>query len=184
MIMTTNRFFEFGGNCMKTQKKLIQNKVMLLWSLIYLGILIKLIVFKNGNIYYNNINLDLFTFINSYQYQSGITWLINVLGNIILFIPLGIILKYYFSFLRNGHIIFIGIFTSLSFELIQLATNWGIFDVDDLLLNTIGTILGIATYYLFKNIHNSSLATNLFFTSFTTLSFISVCTYYPRLIMI
>ncbi len=158
-------------------------KFMLLSTILYLGLLIKIIVFKNGTYYQNNINLTLFSFIKEYQYL-GITknFIINVFGNIILFMPLSIILKYYFNFLRNGHIIFIGTFTSISFELIQLATNWGIFDVDDVLLNTLGTILGILVYYLIKKIRHYKLIIPIILSSFTTVSILSIYSYYPRLI--
>lgn len=71
----------------------------------------------------------------------------NVLGNIIGFIPLGILLPILFvklqRFLRTTGAVFL---ISLTFETIQLITDLGIFDVDDLLLNTIGGALGYLLY--------------------------------------
>lgn len=72
----------------------------------------------------------------------------TVLFNIFLFVPLGIYLRYYFkcSFLKTITICF-GI--SLFFELTQLSGLYGIyprpyrlFDVDDLMINTLGGLVG------------------------------------------
>jgi len=76
----------------------------------------------------------------AYSYQ-------NIGGNIIGFIPLGVMLPLVFSFLckwwRSALFIF-GI--SLLFETIQLFTGVGIFDVDDLLLNSLGGLIGYYVY--------------------------------------
>lgn len=169
---------------MENKTKLLYRTLILLCSILYLALLIKVIILKNGAIYQNNINLQLFSFLREYQYL-GLTFnlIINVLGNIALFIPLSIILKYYFSFLSNGHIIFIGTCTSLSFELIQLATRWGIFDINDIILNAIGCIIGVLIYVVIKRLKNSNLVTTIFLSSFTTMSILSAYTYYPRFIM-
>ena len=169
---------------MENKKNKLYQILIFLCSILYLALLIKIIILKNGAIYHNNINLQLFSFLREYQHL-GLTFnlIVNVLGNIVLFIPLSIILKYYFSFLSNGHIIFIGTCTSLSFELIQLATRWGIFDINDIILNAIGCIIGILIYIVIKKLKSSNLITTLFLSSFTTMSMLSVYTYYPRFIM-
>lgn len=74
----------------------------------------------------------------------------NIVGNIILFIPLGICLPMvwprYFSFKR---VLLAAFLFSLSIELTQLfSRHLGIYrsvDVDDVILNTIGAILGYIT---------------------------------------
>ena len=169
---------------MENKTKLLYRTLILLCSILYLALLIKVIILKNGAIYQNNINLQLFSFLREYQYLGlTLNLVVNVLGNIALFIPLSIILKYYFSFLSNGHIIFIGTCTSLSFELIQLATRWGIFDINDIILNAIGCIIGVLIYVVIKRLKNSNLVTTIFLSSFTTMSILSAYTYYPRFIM-
>lgn len=71
----------------------------------------------------------------------------NLLGNIIGFIPLGFFLPFLLPWFRRFMVIlFTGFFISLGFELIQLVFGLGVFDVDDLILNTTGTLLG---YLLF-----------------------------------
>lgn len=67
----------------------------------------------------------------------------NLLGNVLIFMPLGILLPLLkqstASFWR---IAFIGFSLSLALECVQMAFMMGTFDVDDLILNTLGTALG------------------------------------------
>ncbi|MBQ6843564.1 MAG: VanZ family protein [Agathobacter sp.] len=77
-------------------------------------------------------------------------FVMNVIGNIVVFMPIGMFLPSLFSRCRN--IFFTTILTleiSLCVELVQLLTKVGSFDVDDLLLNTIGGICGYIVYMLY-----------------------------------
>ncbi|OIO32418.1 MAG: VanZ family protein [Candidatus Yonathbacteria bacterium CG_4_10_14_3_um_filter_47_65] len=84
----------------------------------------------------------------------------NVLGNIIVFIPVGIlapflILKKY-EFWGSFKVSLLTSFgISLAFEVIQLLTYFGSFDVDDLILNTFGGVLGFFIGYLFVNLYHN-----------------------------
>lgn len=70
----------------------------------------------------------------------------NIFGNIIGFLPFGFILPIVTHRMRSGFVIIMsGFALSLTVELIQLVTRVGIFDVDDLILNTLGAAIG----YLF-----------------------------------
>lgn len=66
----------------------------------------------------------------------------EIILNIILFIPIGIILGILFK--RNDFIkvAFFGLLFSLIIESMQLYLSRGIFDIGDLFNNTIGTVLG------------------------------------------
>jgi len=71
----------------------------------------------------------------------------NIGGNIIGFIPLGILLPLLFPFLRRFLLLTSAVFLiSLLFETTQLIAGIGVFDVDDLILNTAGGILGYILY--------------------------------------
>ncbi|MBT2757574.1 VanZ family protein [Mesobacillus foraminis] len=83
----------------------------------------------------------------------------NILGNILLLAPLGFFLNYY----KRGPIslmllILIGFFSSLSVELSQLLISsilgftYRSFDVDDLILNTIGFTLGFIIFHIFQRL--------------------------------
>ncbi|WP_339242024.1 VanZ family protein [Paenibacillus sp. FSL R5-0517] len=77
-------------------------------------------------------------------------WVKNLFGNIVLFIPLGIWIPWLFRRCRSFLI-----FTStvvlllLGVEVIQLITRVGSFDVDDIILNTVGAWIGYAGFKLF-----------------------------------
>lgn len=74
-------------------------------------------------------------------------------GNVLLFIPIGFGLPILFSQIKYNKIIFIGLAISLTIELVQaiagyfIGYNYRAFDVDDLIINTLGTFLGL---FLFK----------------------------------
>ena len=72
----------------------------------------------------------------------------NVLGNVILFVPFGYFVSY---ILKNEKIylpVLITLITSLSIELVQLYIG-RVFDVDDVILNLIGGVVGYYIYRLF-----------------------------------
>ena len=69
-------------------------------------------------------------------------WL-NVLLNIALFVPLGVLIPLLFKCFRRWYLaLACGFGTSLVIEIIQLVSGRGMFDVDDLFTNTLGTMLG------------------------------------------
>jgi len=75
----------------------------------------------------------------------------NIGGNIIGFIPLGILLPFLFPVLRRFVWLTGTVFLlSLLFETTQLIAGIGVFDVDDLILNTAGGILGYILYAVSK----------------------------------
>ena len=77
--------------------------------------------------------------------------LINIVGNVVVFIPYGLGLPLLFerlqSFLR---VVILSFGTSLLAETMQLILRVGCFDVDDLLLNTVGGCIGYFVYLLFR----------------------------------
>ena len=74
---------------------------------------------------------------------------VNLAGNIVLFIPLGYLLRAVFPRLRGSLRALLaaaGIIAGV--ELTQMLTLLGTCDVDDLILNLIGTALGCGLYWL------------------------------------
>ena len=67
------------------------------------------------------------------QFLQGLA-LSNLLGNLVLFFPLGVYVK--LSILLPAG-------ASLVVEVLQYITAWGVADIDDLLLNAIGGALGV-----------------------------------------
>jgi len=82
----------------------------------------------------------------------------NIGGNIIGFIPLGILLPMGFPFLRRWWRLTLCVFClSLYFETFQLLTGVGVFDVDDLILNTTGGLIGYIFYVVGKRLMGDEL---------------------------
>ena len=83
--------------------------------------------------------------------------LLNLAGNILFFIPFGLFLPLLAHRCRRmWHVTLLSFDFSLLVELIQLVSKVGSFDVDDLLLNTIGGALGYLCFILadrFRNRH-------------------------------
>jgi len=87
-------------------------------------------------------NLELFREIKrfwTYRESLGFTAVfLNLLGNVVGFIPFGMLLPMLFPKMKNAILVLICTFLlSLCFEVFQLIFMVGCFDVDDLLLNTL-----------------------------------------------
>ncbi len=77
------------------------------------------------------------------DYEVGKEAFINVIGNTAMFIPIGIILPLVYKKLnRHWKAISAGVGVSLCIEIIQLPFYDRFSDIDDLLLNSIGYIIG------------------------------------------
>ncbi|WP_455258522.1 VanZ family protein [Peptoniphilus asaccharolyticus] len=98
---------------------------------------------------YNSYNLIPFKSILNYLYINNGSSFENLIGNIILFIPLGIYLPIYLKS-NNKFNLFIMFVISIIVEFIQWFFNIGIFDIDDIILNIIGGIIGIGIFELLK----------------------------------
>jgi glycopeptide antibiotics resistance protein len=74
----------------------------------------------------------------------------NIAGNIVGFIPLGILFPLLFAGLRRLWRTALMVFlVSLGYEVTQLVTGIGIFDIDDLILNVTGGIIGYILVWIF-----------------------------------
>ncbi len=77
------------------------------------------------------------------DYFSFHAWFANLFGNIAAFMPLGFLLPLLSKRLKGAfRITVLSFFVSLIVETIQLTFHVGGFDVDDIILNTIGGLLG------------------------------------------
>lgn len=89
---------------------------------------------------------------------------LDIFGNIILFIPLGIYIN---LIVRNSKIfknIIIIILTSFAFELFQYIFGIGASDITDIITNTIGGVIGIIIYIIIKMIFKDNIKIKNFIT--------------------
>lgn len=140
-------------------KKLIRN----ILALGFVGYMILLIYFLFFSEEYGRTthyteyqyNLKLFHELSRYiRYRDVVGFdyfLINVVGNVAVFMPFGFLLPVFekkrrgmiFDFFR---VVALGFLFSLSVEIVQLVSKVGCFDVDDLFLNTLGVAFGCICY--------------------------------------
>ncbi|AEI44224.1 VanZ family protein [Paenibacillus mucilaginosus] len=80
--------------------------------------------------------------------HEPLSMIINIFGNIIVFIPFGLLLPAIFRSCRRKPAVFAVSFLAplLVIELMQMLLRVGTFDVDDLLLNSIGAGIGYKLY--------------------------------------
>ena len=79
----------------------------------------------------------------------GIYSVINLAGNVAVFVPFGMWLPILAAPARKGyHLVFYTFLLSLMIESVQLLFRVGSFDVDDIFLNTLGGLIGFILYYL------------------------------------
>lgn len=100
-------------------------------------------------------NLTPFAEIRRYlTYNELFTWenlITNLAGNILVFAPFGFLVPMMRR--RKTGLFFIAFLTfsfSLFIETVQLVTKVGVFDVDDLIMNTLGGILGFLVFCMGK----------------------------------
>ncbi|MBP3460332.1 MAG: VanZ family protein [Lachnospiraceae bacterium] len=139
--------------------------------LIYLLLLIRLIIFKypipvlrgimdewelsNAKAGVATANLTLFKTIRMYiRYYDRLNGFDNLFGNILAFMPLGVLIPLAFHGMDRWWMVLLHSFwLSLCIELFQLVSHFGAFDVDDILLNTMGGILGFCLFLLVRTIY-------------------------------
>ena len=97
-------------------------------------------------------NLELFKEIRRfivYREQLGAFAVFsNLFGNILIFVPFGFFIAMASSSRSFFKALFNSLGLSLSVEVLQLVTGVGSFDVDDILLNTIGGVLGYIVFMI------------------------------------
>ncbi|KQL44779.1 antibiotic resistance protein VanZ [Brevibacillus choshinensis] len=85
-------------------------------------------------------------FFNADHYNFA-NMLYNVLGNVALFMPLGMLVPILFRSFQSIHrVFFTALVSSLTIEFLQFWLALGSFDVDDLLLNIVGALIGYAVF--------------------------------------
>ena len=74
----------------------------------------------------------------------------NVIGNIVLFIPFSIIIIVLFKVRKPAYILLFSAGVSLLVELFQYVFRIGVADIDDIILNVFGALIGVVIFNIFK----------------------------------
>lgn len=101
-------------------------------------------------------NFTLFKTIRMYiRYYSRLNSFENLFGNILVFIPYGILYPLAFPSKKSRRFfVLVTLFLIIGVESFQLVSGFGKFDVDDILLNFMGAVLGITLKWIFDSFWN------------------------------
>ena len=136
----------------KSRKKPVFYKEILLYlSFIYLVCLFYVVTFEDVS--WSTSNYIPFKEITRYEFGSY-AFMKNVIGNIIMFVPLGFFIGY-FTKIKKKKWVFL-LVASISFFIEIMQDYLGrVFDIDDILLNVLGGLLGYLVCMSFKNIKSN-----------------------------
>lgn len=105
--------------------------------------------------------INIFPFIYLFDYPTLREALLNIIGNITMFIPLGIVWPSVYKKLdAHKKVICAGFGFSLFIEILQLPFYDRVSDIDDLLLNTFGFLIGYVIYLLVKKANRKKVRDN------------------------
>lgn len=132
---------------------ILYKEIFLLLFLIYILCLFQIVTFEDQTIYITGNNLVPFQEITRYQFGSRL-FIKNVVGNIVLFIPYGIFASLFAKLDKLFPALALVFFASVTVETTQLVIG-RVFDIDDIILNLIGGLLGYGIYRFIDYIGDS-----------------------------
>lgn len=126
-------------------------EILLFFFAMYILCLFQVVTSQDINMSSGN---NFVPFVEILRYKPwGRLFIKNIVGNVIMFVPYGFFVGKYSSgksFLLTIFLIFLA---SFSIEVTQLAIG-RVFDVDDIILNVLGGMLGYFVYVLLDNLYN------------------------------
>lgn len=143
-------WFRVHKNNVKYTKKYCIQKISLCAIFVcYITVLFGVTMIDRDAVYGNMTSFQLFgSYREAWNSFSLIEWR-NLLLNIGLFMPFGFLLPMLFERCKSNWITYlVGFCISLLIELIQLLFGLGAFEVDDILNNTLGAMIGFGIYIL------------------------------------
>lgn len=123
---------------------------------IYIAVLLRLTIFRHNispaDLFGGDVNLKIFTELFALIKRGGAYYFYRLLlGNIAAFIPLGAYLAFRTN-MKLWAVTAVGTAVSLAIELTQFTFAVGVCEIDDVILNTLGTIIGAtAVFCIIKN---------------------------------
>lgn len=130
--------------CLKQNKKkfVFHEELILLLFVTYILLLFELVTIRD--VEFGGVNWMPFREILRYDFGTDLFYR-QVIGNIILFIPFGYFATYYSKLTKIRHIFFVTFITSTTIEVVQRFIGRS-FDVDDIILNVVGGIIGFLLF--------------------------------------
>ena len=126
------------------EKFVLYKEFLMFCFIIYILLLYYIVTFQDNS--YGTNNLIPFKEIFRYNFNSSL-FIKNVLGNILLFIPFGVFVTHFIKNKKIWPTLILSVLISFSIEFAQSVIGRTA-DIDDVILNTIGGIIG---YILYKS---------------------------------
>ena len=127
------------------EKFIISNEMMMLAFIVYILCMFQIVT--SGDVSsVHGVNVTLFKELTRYQVGSRLFYR-NIVGNILMFIPFGFFTSFYLKLEKKRVIFYLTLVVAVVIELIQLKIGRA-FDVDDIILNMVGSLLGYFFYRL------------------------------------
>ncbi len=146
VILVTVRFIAIKNS---NKKFCFYEEFLNLLFMVYVLLLFELLTGAENSL---GSGMNLVPFSEIFRYDIGSPMFIyNVLGNILLFVPYGYFVARYTKSKSLFQIFVVSLITSCTIEILQVRMG-RTFDVDDILLNVIGGILGYFFYALLNSI--------------------------------
>ena len=127
------------------QKTILYKEIFNLLFILYILCLFHAVTYQDVS--WASANLIPFKEILRYDFGSSLFYK-NIFGNLLLFLPYGLYITHYLDLKKPLSVMSYAFIISLSIELIQSIIG-RVFDVDDIILNIIGALLGYFIYRLF-----------------------------------
>lgn len=134
------------------QKLVLYKEIFMLAFIIYILCLFQIVTFQDVVSWSKN-NFIPFREITRYKLGSRLFFK-NVLGNMIMFLPYGFFSSVILKLKKPNIILFLTLIASVSIECVQLSIG-RVFDVDDIMLNVLGGVLGFYLYYFLEKLANT-----------------------------
>lgn len=116
------------------------------WNLVFVLYALLLFYLLTSTELNHNSGFNIVPFTEIFRYPVGsVGFTKNVIGNILIFVPFGYFVSSYVKASKVSHILFISVLTSLTVELVQRQIGRS-FDIDDILLNVVGSIIGFLLF--------------------------------------
>lgn len=124
-------------------------KIVIVWIGACLFLMLYISVFKR--VPKTEMSINLIPFWSIGAIQSGlIETLYEKIFNVLFFVPYGCLLGAYFRHKTFMKAVVLGVATSVGIELIQLLTHTGTCEIDDVICNTFGCVIGAPIALIFK----------------------------------
>lgn len=187
LFMLLNASFVFSYGLLRNNKETYKSNILIYIALYgYLLFTITFIIsrdtFRFYNWWYTGQYKPFYTIISQFKYGSTLSIIKNILGNSLMLIPLSFLLmiknKKFNNIFRQS---LITLPIIILIELLQASTHTGSFDIDDIILNYMGTLLFT---FLISRFHIIDKIRNLFYTDFKLKNKIKYMLFYISLIII